>query len=67
MGKRPPLGGLKVCGFYIERIPDFGSNWGVGGNSVTGGGTRMRAGGCERAAAVGAAAAAVFEDVVVLT
>ncbi len=24
-----------MCGFYIERTPDFGSNWGVGGNSVT--------------------------------
>jgi hypothetical protein len=26
MGKRPPLGGLKVCGFYIDWKPNFSSN-----------------------------------------
>ena len=35
MGKRPPSKGWNECGFYIEWTPDFGSNWGVGGNSVT--------------------------------
>ena len=34
MEKRPPSKGWNECGFYIERTPDFGSNWGVGGNSV---------------------------------
>ena len=33
MGKRPPSKGWNECGFYIERTPDFSSNWGVGGNS----------------------------------
>ena len=44
MGKRPPSKGWNECGFYIERTPDFGSNWGVRGNSVTGGRSVSRRG-----------------------
>ncbi len=43
MEKKAPFRGPKsVRILYIERTPDFGSNWGVGGNSVTESGKQYR-------------------------